>query len=1117
MVGTCMKKKTLNKDIKKSIIHSWGRFISIMFLMLLGSLALVGLSVTGPDMRKTGTNYFKEYNTADINILSDYGIGQIEEEQIEKAHKIKNIEYIYLKDVTIKDKNDSIRISSNPEVISKYEITAGKLPKTEEEIAISDKYKDHYRIGDTIEFTEKKINDTNTLKRHEFKIVGFIKSSEILSSLNLGQTTVGTGELNGYALVNKEVFNSDVYMMAKVKFTDTQELDPYSDEYNQKIQIHKEELERLLQEQQEIRLADIKSEYQSKMDDGQKELDAAKKELDDVRDELANVNAKLKNAQNEIVQNEKKLVAAKKQINSSEAALKKQEKTLNTKQKEYETNLNEVRTKKQELEIAEVQINTSQAEIDCKKDNLEAGKKQYDSGIATLSAAIVECEKNLQLPNLSEQQQQELTQKLTDYKIQLQQIKKEYNEFLNDTYQPMTNALTEAQKIVDTNKVEYNKGKQQVEQATVQLQAAKQQLENGKTSLNLAKQKVNAAKQEYSMNKNKVETAKAELQSKEQEYNDKQQAFQEKDPEAISKINENEEKLKESRKKLDELSLPTYSVANRRELPGGEGYKIYETVSQIVDSLAKVFPVFLYFVAALVTLTTMARFVGEERINNGTLKSLGYSDKDVIKKFTIYGFVAGMIGTIIGIVLGHTIIPMIVYNAYHIGFTLPKIELHFYLGITLTAIILSLISSVIPTRIIATKELKETTASLLQPKAPKAGTKILLERIKPIWNKMKFTHKVTARNIFRYKKRMFMTIFGVAGAASILFAGFSVQYSISGINERQFEHIIKYDAIVALNDNLTKEEETQIQELLTDNAIDNHTSIFYEEVSKTAGKNKDKQSIKLIIPENQKEFNNYISMINRKTNDSLELEDNGVIISERLATLLNVKPGDTFTYTDSKSNQREVMVSGICEMYAGHFIFMNQTEYETIYGEKLHANAKLLLFQDSNIENIQNQSARFMEFSAVKGVVQNTTLYSQINTIVKSLNKIMIVLIVLAVLLAIVILYNLTNINVAERTRELCTIKVLGFYDKETTMYIYRETIILSTIGIVAGWLIGIALHSYILTVVPPDEVMFNPIIWVGAYLIPLVSITVVSFILKYYVNNKLKNIDMLEALKSVD
>ena len=543
----------------------------------------------------------------------------------------------------------------------------------------------------------------------------------------------------------------------------------------------------------------------------------------------------------------------------------------------------------------------------------------------------------------------------------------------------------------------------------------------------------------------------------------------------------------------------------------------HETVSEIVDSLAKVFPVFLYFVAALVTFTTMTRFVSEERINNGTLKSLGYQDKDVIQKFVVYGFIAGMTGTVLGIVLGHTLLPHIVYNAYKHGFILPPIELHFYIGITILAVILSLISSVLPAYAVAKGDLQETTASLLQPKAPKAGSKILLERITPIWKRMKFTQKVTVRNIFRYKNRMFMTIFGVAGAASILFAGFSVKGSISKINEKQFENIIKYDMIVAQNDDLDEEAKTEFNNLLNSEEIKSYSSVYYEEVTKVAGKNNDTQSIKLIILENDDDFNQYISLADRKSQEKIELQDDGIVISERLAKLLKVSKGDEITFTDSSNKERTAKVSGICEMYAGHFIFMNTTEYKKVYQKDCESNAKLLLLNDSSTENTNSQAAKFMELSAVKGIVQNTTLYNQINTIVNSLNQIMIVLIIVASMLAVVILYNLTNINVAERIRELCTIKVLGFYDNEVTMYIYKETIFLSIIGVIVGWIIGILLHTYILVAVPPAEVMFDPKVTISSYIVPAVVIAFVTLVLKYYVNNRLKVVDMLEALKSVD
>lgn len=965
-----MHKRKLWKSIRKSITHSMGRFISIMLLMALGSFALVGLTVTGPDMRATGTTYFKELNSADLTILSDYGIDESERNAIEKASGIRQVEYLYLKDVVIKDTQTTVRILSKPSEISKYRIDEGNLPEQDDEIAIDRTYKDKYKIGDTISFTEKANTEGNeTLKRHDYKITGFISSSEIISEINMGQTSAGTGELKGYAVVNSDNFDSSVYMMAKLTFTDTENLDPYSDEYNDKLQAHKEELTKLLDEQRNNRFSAIKSEYQEKIDDGQKELDDGKKELEDARTELNDAKTKIEEAKQEIADNEQKLQDAQKQISDAEKEITSNEKLLKQKQSEYNTAL----------------------------------------------------------------------------------------------------------------------------------------------------QEFNSKNAEYTQGAKELANAKTELAEKENEYNEKLQEFNEKEPDAQKEIDENEEKLNDAKEKLEKLDAPTYSVDNRREIPGGDGYSVYETVSEIVDSLAKVFPVFLYFVAALVTFTTMTRFVSEERINNGTLKSLGYQDKDVIQKFVVYGFIAGMTGTVLGITLGHTLLPHIVYNAYKHGFLLPPIELHFYVGITILAIILSLISSVLPAYAVAKGDLQETTASLLQPKAPKAGSKILLERITPIWKRMKFTQKVTARNIFRYKNRMFMTIFGVAGAASILFAGFSVKGSISKINEKQFENIIKYDMIVVQNDDLDEEAKTEFNNLLNSEEIKSYSLVYYEEVTKVAGKNNDTQSIKLIIPENDEDFNQYISLADRKSQEKIELQDDGIVISERLSKLLNISKGDEITFTDSSNKERTAKVSGICEMYAGHFIFMNTTEYKNAYQKDCESNAKLLLLNDSSTENTNSQAAKFMELSAVKGIVQNTTLYNQINTIVNSLNQIMIVLIIVASMLAVVILYNLTNINVAERIRELCTIKVLGFYDNEVTMYIYKETIFLSIIGVIVGWIIGILLHTYILVAVPPAEVMFDPKVTISSYIVPAVVIAFVTFVLKYYVNNRLKVVDMLEALKSVD
>ncbi len=608
-----------------------------------------------------------------------------------------------------------------------------------------------------------------------------------------------------------------------------------------------------------------------------------------------------------------------------------------------------------------------------------------------------------------------------------------------------------------------------------------------------------------------IEEAKETLTEKEQEYNEKKS-------DADIEINDNTIKLDDAQKEVDKLSLPTFSVYTRREIPGAEGYRTYSSVSDIVDALADVFPIFMYFVASLVTLTTMTRFVDEERINSGTLKALGYQEQDIIKKFTLYGLTSGLIGAVVGILAGLYLLPKIANNAYSHGFTVPDIETPFQLEWTIIAIIFALLSTVLPAVIVAKKELQEKPSALLQPKPPANGSKILLERITPIWNRMNFTHKVTARNIFRYKKRMLMTIFGVCGSVTILFAGLSVQHYISGINDRQFGDIIKYDIIVAENKNLDEDEQKEIDDKLSDTeTVKSYSPVYYKEYSITAGKSKDNQTIKLLCPENTDTFSDYISLDNRKTKKQISLSDDGVVISERLSKLLDVSAGDTATLNDSSGKSENMKVADITEMYTGHFLFVSPEYYEKFSSQEFSTNAYLIKLCDSSSDNANKIASEFMKLDGIADIVQNTTMINQINIIVKSLNKIMWVLIIVAVLLGVVILYNLTNINVSERIRERSTIKVLGFFDKEVTLYIYRETIILTLIGILTGFLTGDWLYKYIITVVPPDEVMFNPALSLRAFAVPFLLISIITLILGFVINRRLKNADMLDALKSVE
>lgn len=1135
-----MQKKTLWKDIKLCFLKSKGRFISILCLVALGSFALVGLQVAGPDMRKTGETYFESLKLADISIIGDYGIDDDNQAAINRVSGADKVEYGYLKDVIIKNTDTSIRVFSATGGISEYELVDGRMPEKKDEIAIASFLSNDYSIGDTIDFSEKEDVAGNTvLKSHTFKIVGFVNSGELLSIINMGQSTAGTGELQGYAVVTKDAFDSDVYMICRLSFSDTKGVDPYSDQYTDLISAHKDELDNLLADQPSARLAAIKKEYQKKIDDAQDQIDDAKtdladalrkltdgeKELSDAKKKynsgLKEYNSQKSDVKKRLADAEKQIASAKSQISSAEstlsgkkAGLKKAKKSLADARSTLDANWKEYNEKESQLK-----------KLKQTKEQLDKAQKELDKQIAAAEAStgmsIEQIEESL--PALKEslpEEQYEQLYSLVKAKKELKSNQEAYNSAAAgaaDAEKQLASAKTKLEK----GESEYSSKEKQIKSAEKQLNKAESQLSQKKAELSNAQSSYKKQKAEANRKlddaKAKLDDAKAQISKNEKKLSDGWAEYNEKKPDADKEISDAEEKVSSAQRTLDRLKQPVYALDTRRETPGSEGYRIYDSVSNIVDSLADIFPIFLYFVAALVTLTTMTRFVDEERINSGTLKALGYSNKDILKKFTIYGFSAGITGALLGIISGHILIPKIVYNAYGKNFTYPQIELHFYAVISIIALVLAVLCTVLPAFIVASRELKEKPAALLQPKPPEAGSRILLERIHPIWNRMSFTHKVAARNIFRYKNRMLMTIFGVCGSVALIFAGFSVQHSISGVKDRQFGDIMKYDLIVAQNDSLDDTQSKEINDLLTSDVVKSQISIHYEAVSKAAGKNNDSQSIKLIVPDKGSNLEDYISLSNRSTGDAIQLTDDGCVISERLAKLLGVKVGDTFEFLDQFKDERTVKVSAITEMYTGHFIFMNRTYFESVFSQSLDLNAHLITLNDRSVNNANVQASRFMELDGVKGVVQNTTLMNQIDTIVSSLNQIMEVLILIAVLLAIVILYNLTNINVSERIRELSTIKVLGFYNKEVTMYIYRETILLTALGIVVGFAFGDALYNYIISVVPPEDVMFNPALASTAFIVPSVIIIAITAILGLMINRRLKNVDMLEALKSVE
>ena len=904
--STEMKRKTYWKDLLQSFTGSKGRFLSILTLMMLGSLALVGLKVASPNMERTAWDYIQKANLADMTVIADYGLDQTDQEELQN-HTGADVEFGYMTDLTLTNSEDAIRIFSNTDKISKFQVTEGRLPEKEDELALADFWKDRYQIGQVIHLSQK--NGSNSqLKRDSYTITGFVHSPDIFSKTDMGSSASGNGNLAAYAVVTEDNFKSSVYTIARLSFASLTDVNPFSSDYEKKLEEEEATLKEQLADNGQARLEKMKKEAQESLDEGKKQLDEA-------------------------------------------------------------------------------------------ETNLTAGKKRL----------------------------QEIETRLQAQENQVSQ-------------------LPEPQK----------------SQASSQLEEAKEQLKQ-------EKEKLNQAEKDLSSEKAKWQTSQDEVNA---------------------------------------LTEPTYHVYNRKSSPTGQGYLMYSNSAMSIRAVGNIFPVVLYAVAAMVTFTTMTRFVDEERTNAGIFKALGYHSKDIISKFVIYGLIAGTLGTLLGILIGHYILAPTISHIITERMIVGESQQYFYWTYSCLALGLSLVASVLPAYLVSRRELHEEAAQLLLPKPPVKGSKILLERISFIWSHLSFTQKVTARNIFRYKQRMLMTIFGVAGSVALLFAGLGIQSSVVGVADRQFKDLQQYQMILSVNSRASDSDKAKLEEKLQSDEVENYRLISSKQIEEDYAGKAGVQTVTIMVTD-QDDLDPFVHL--EKNGEKLSLS-NGVVLTEKLAQLAGVSLGDNFTI-DGKTFK----VGAITEHYVGHFVYMNQATYEKIYGQAPKMNTYLVQLKDKSEGNTETVAGEFMDLAAVSGLVQNASTIQLFESFANSLNHTMAILVLVSVLLAIVILYNLTNINVAERIRELSTIKVLGFHNKEVTLYIYRETIILSLVGMIVGLVSGFYLHQFLIQMIAPGTFRFQPKVGWEVYLIPVLAVSVILTILGVFVNHYLRKVDMLEALKSVE
>ena len=904
--STEMKRKTYWKDLLQSFTGSKGRFLSILTLMMLGSLALVGLKVASPNMERTAWTFLKNTNAADVTVIGDYGLDQADQAELQTLSGA-DVEFGYMTDLTLANSEDAIRIFSNTDKISKFQVTEGRLPEKEDELALADFWKDRYQIGQVIYLSQKK-GSNSQLKRDSYTITGFVHSPDIFSKSDMGSSASGNGNLAAYGVVTKDNFKSSVYTIARLRFASLTDVNPFFSDYEKKLEEEEATLKELVADNGQARLEKMKKDAQKSLYEGKKQLDEA----------------------------ETNLVAGKKRLQEIETRLQAQENQVS------------------------------------------------------------------QLP--------------------------------------------EPQK----------------SQVSSQIEEAKEQLKQ-------EKEKLSHAESDLASEKAKWQTSQDEVNA---------------------------------------LTESTYHVYNRKSSPTGQGYLMYSNSAMSIRAVGNIFPVVLYAVAAMVTFTTMTRFVDEERTNAGIFKALGYHSKDIIAKFVIYGLVAGTLGTLLGILIGHYVLAPTISHIITERMIVGENQQYFYWTYSCLALGLSLVASVLPAYLVSCRDLHEEAAQLLLPKPPVKGSKILLERITFIWSHLSFTQKVTARNIFRYKQRMLMTIFGVAGSVALLFAGLGIQSSVVGVADRQFKDLQQYQMILSVNSRASDSDKAKLEEKLQSDEVENYRLISSKQVEEKYAGKAGVQTVTIMVTDKD-DLEPFVHL--EKNGEKLSLS-NGLVLTEKLAQLAGVSVGDNFTI-DGKNFK----VGAITEHYVGHFVYMNQATYEEIYGQAPKMNTYLVQLKDKSEGNTERVAGEFMDQVAVSGLVQNASTIQLFESFANSLNHTMAILVLVSVLLAIVILYNLTNINVAERIRELSTIKVLGFHNKEVTLYIYRETIILSLIGMIVGLVSGFYLHQFLIQMIAPGTFRFQPKVGWEVYLIPVLAVSVILTILGVFVNHYLRKVDMLEALKSVE
>ncbi len=1105
-----MARKITRKNFYMEIRRNFGRFISILFIVALGVAFFSGIRASEPSMRITGDAYFDESDLMDIKAVSTLGITKEDVSAVGKVKGVGKAEGAYSADfLNIKNKKQYVlHVMSEMEDMNKITVSEGRMPEKAGECLVDDQM--NYKIGETIKLksgTDDKVTDT--LKTDELKVVGK-GNSPCYISLSRGSTTIGTGTISGFVVVPEKTFDLDVYTEMYVQVAGAKDLTAYTKVYKEKVKTVQKRIEAITEERGKIRKAELEDKANEKLAKAQKKLDEGKAES---KQKLEDAKKQITDGETQLSQAKEKIASGKSQITAAKQTIDTKQKELDQAKKTYQNGLKELSQGKKQYEQGKAaydsQYAEAQAKIQAGEEGLVTYRAELDKGWAGYQTLLntIEALKAQAAGGSGQNPDQELLQKIQAMELQAQETKKTLDAKEQD-YQTQKAGLDAAKQKLASGKAELDQAKAKLDASEAKLSSAAASIESGQRQLDAGKAELKAQEQTLQNGETEIAQNEAKLADARKKYEDGKETSEE-------EIAKGEKKLADAKEQIKKIKNPKWYVYNRSTLVEYDGFG--ENANRM-RAIGKVFPVMFFLVAALISLTGMTRMVEEQRIEIGTMKALGYGNFSIASKYLGYALLATAGGSILGVLTGEKILPYIIIYAYEIMYPhIPKIYVPYHMSYAVMASAASIVCTMGATLASCYKELAAEPAVLMRPPAPKKGRRVFLERIGFIWKRMNFTWKSTIRNLMRYKKRFFMTIFGIGGCMALMLVGYGVKDSVYEIADIQYDEIQLYDGHIFYKDDVTKTEKEELKDYLKEDT-DIQTYMDARMQSVTASKGNKKRSVYQCVLGNPDIAGKYVDFHDRKTKESYQLTDNGAIVSEKTAKLLNVKEGDTINLKDGMAKGVTVKIAHICENYMGHYIYFTPQYYKKVYGKTAEYNCIMFRAKDGySEEQVKKAGEKILAKDQVLTISYLHDIKDQLDDMLASLNLVIIVLIVSAGMLAFVVLYNLNSINITERQRELATLKVLGFYDVEVAEYVFRENILLTLIGAFVGVIFGKVLHLFVIQTVEVDAAMFGRSIYLPSYIYSFLFTIGFSLFVNWVMYFKLKKIDMVESLKSIE